>query len=223
MKIQFETIWKRAVAQKGSEEAVENLLPDPLRASDLASQPDRYFLSEITKSVFKAGFVWSVIDQKWPAFEDAFFKFDVPTCIYLSPEDIDNLCCDERIVRNRQKILTVPKNAQMVQEISEEYGGFGTWLGQWPGEDFVGLLDYFKRNGSRMGGNSCQYFLRFVGKDGYILTDDVIRALIRLSVIDKSPTSRADKQRVQDAFNQLSIQSGLGLTKLSRLLALSVG
>lgn len=220
----FKTIFERAADRKGGQLALKTSLPTNIKTSkQLAKVPDDRYLAEITKSIFKAGFVWKVIDNKWPAFEQAFWGFDIQTCLHMSPEDEDKLCTDERIVRNRQKILTVPRNAGMIAEITKQHGSFGRFLGAWPSEDFVGLLDYFKKNGERMGGNSCQYFLRFVGKDGFLLTPDVIRALINAGVIDKAPTAKAAKRAVQDAFNQWREETGLNLAQISRVLALSIG
>ena len=220
----FKTVFNRAIKHQGSEQALKAQLPEGIKsAGALTAVGDDRYLSEITKSVFKAGFVWRVIDNKWPDFERAFHNFDVPTCQFISPEEEDRLCDDPSIVRNRQKILTVKGNAAMVADIAASHGSFGKFLAHWPDQDYIGLLDYFKKHGERMGGNSCQYFLRFVGKDGFLLTQDVIRALINAGVVDKAPASKAARQAVQQGFNQWQQESGLKLAELSRVLALSIG
>ena len=220
----FKKIHDQAIKHCGGVKALEERLPDGIKTPrQLAAVKDDRYLAEITKSIFKAGFVWRVIDNKWPNFENAFWQFDVQTCLHMSPEDEDRLCSDEGIVRNRQKILTVPRNAAMVAAVSAEYGSFGKFLGDWPDEDYVGLLDYLKKHGDRMGGNSCQYFLRFVGKDGFLLTRDVNRALINAGVIDKPATSKSARQSVQQAFNLWREETGMNLAALSRVLALSIG
>ena len=218
----FSNIWQRAADRKGGEQALRALLPQPLPAlEELMTRSDAFFLGEMTKAIFKAGFVWRVIDKKWSSFEKAFWGFDVPTCMHLSEEDIDGLCRDESIVRNRQKIVTVPKNAMMIMDIQQNHGSFANWLAQWPVDDFFGLLDYLKKHGSRLGGNSCQYFLRFAGKDGFMLTNDVLAALNQAGVVDRSPGSKADKLRVQQAYNLWCEQSGLSMAEVNRVLALS--
>lgn len=222
--IPFAGIYAQAVANKGSEKALKALLPAGIKsARQLANTGDDRYLSAITRSVFKAGFVWRVIENKWPDFEEAFQHFDVETCRHFSAEDEDRLCQDQRIVRNRQKILTVRQNANMIADIAAQHRSFGRFIGKWPDDDYIGLLDYFKRHGARMGGNSCQYFLRAIGKDGFLLTDDVGRALIDAGVIDKGPTSKLERQKVQAAFNQWRIESGLNFAAMSRTLAISVG
>jgi 3-methyladenine DNA glycosylase Tag len=220
----FKKIYVRAVNHQGSEKELRAQLPNGIKnAKALAAVGDDRYLSEITKSVFKAGFVWRVIDNKWPDFERAFWNFDVPTCQFISPEAEDKLCDNPSIVRNRQKILTVKGNAAMVADIAENHGSFGEFLADWPDNDYIGLLDYFKKHGQRMGGNSCQYFLRFVGKDGFLLTQDVTRALINAGVVDKAPTSKGARQAVQQGFNQWRDESGFNLAEMSRVLALSIG
>ena len=45
----------------------------------------------MTRAIFKAGFVWKVIDAKWAGFEAAFWSFDVDRCRGMSPDDEDAL------------------------------------------------------------------------------------------------------------------------------------
>jgi 3-methyladenine DNA glycosylase Tag len=219
----FEEIYQRAAARKGGEAALRELLPTGLKsAEELADLPDDRYLAEMTKAIFKAGFVWKVIDQKWSGFEEAFWGFDVARCCYMSPDDEEALCRDPRIIRNRQKILTVPRNAVMITELAREHGSFGRFLGDWPAEDFVGLLELLAKRGARLGGMTAQYFLRYVGKDGFALSRDGVHALIEAGVIDKSPTSKSARQKVQQAYNVWRAESGLGLAAISRILALSI-
>lgn len=219
----FQQIYQRAADRKGGEEALRELLPDSIKSPQkLAEISDDRLLSEMTKAIFKAGFVWKIIDKKWPGFEEAFWGFDVGRCAYLSPDDEDALCADTRIIRNRQKILTVPHNAVMISEVRKEHGSFARFISDWPGEDFIGLLDYLGKHGSRLGGMTAQYFLRFIGKDGFVLSRDGVYALIEAGIIDKSPTSKAGRQKVQQAYNQWQQETGLGLADISRILGLSI-
>jgi len=219
----FKTILNRAADRKGGLAALKSLLPNSIRTADeLAVIPDDRWLAEMTKAIFKAGFVWKVIDTKWPGFEEAFWGFDVSRCAGLSPEDEERLCRDERIVRNRQKILTVPHNAVLVIETSKQYGGFGNFVANWPEDDYIGLLDFLGRNGARLGGLTAQYFLRFMGKDGFVFSRDGVAALIEAGVIDKQPTGKGDRQKVQQAYNRWREESGYGLAEISRILALSI-
>ena len=51
---------------------------------------------------------------------------------------------------------------------------------------------------------------------------DGVAALIEAGVIDKQPTGKADRRKVQEAYNSWREESGYGLAALSRILALSI-
>lgn len=219
----FNTIYQRAVERKGGEDALLALLPTDIKSStELAEIPDHRYLSEMTKAIFKAGFVWKIIDNKWSGFEEAFWGFDIGRCSFMSPEDEDALCSDQRIIRNRQKILTVPHNAVMINEIAKQHGSFARFIADWPSDDFIGLLDYLSKHGSRLDGMTCQYFLRFIGKDGFVLSRDGVHALIQAGIIEKSPNSKAARRKIQQAYNRWHQESNFGLAQISRILGLSI-
>ncbi|WP_298451005.1 DNA-3-methyladenine glycosylase I [uncultured Marinobacter sp.] len=220
--MEFSELYQQAVARKGGEEAVKALLPPlPKRARLMEVGDDRY-LSEITRCIFKAGFVWRVIENKWPSFEAAFEGFVPAYWQQVPPEVLERLAEDTRVVRNMQKIRTVPENARMIMEVAQDYGSFGQFLAEWPSEDQVGLLMYLKRNGARLGGNTAQYFLRRVGWDGFILSRDVVTALTRADILDASPTSKKGLAQAQDAFNQWHQETGLPISHLSRIVSFTV-
>jgi len=219
----FAEIFARAAARKGGESTVRDQLPSGLRsAEELAALPEDRYLAEMTRAIFKAGFVWKVIEAKWPGFEEAFWGFDIDRCHGLSPDDEDALCRDERIIRNRQKILTVAQNAGLIAGLRPQYGSIGTFVADWPAEDYFGLLDYFRQHGARLGGLTCQYFLRSVGVDGFVLSRDGTWALIDAGVVDKPPSSKGDMRKVQQAYNLWREESGYGFAAISRILALSI-
>ena len=98
------------------------------------------------------------------------------------------------------------------------------FIADWPSDDIIGLWQYLKKHGSRLGGNTGQYFLRFVGKDSFILSRDVCTALRAEGLIDSpKPTALKELKKAQAAFNQLQQESGRSLAELSMLLALSLG
>ena len=219
----FSEIEALAIRHHGSREAIAEKLTRPKTADELRAIPDDRWLSSMTQAVFSAGFVWKVIQAKWEGFEAAFDGFDPGKVALYSDDDIARLVSDERIVRNGQKITATVKNAQFVQEIASEHGGFGAFLADWPASDQTGLLEVFAKRASRLGGSTGQYFLRFSGWDAFIVSGDVIKALIREGVIDKPPTSKGAMAKVQAAFNHWMEESGRSQSEISRMLALSVG
>lgn len=220
----FKAIYERAIKRKGGKAAMEALLTNNIVGNQaLIETPNDRYLSAMTNAIFKAGFVWRVVDNKWPAFETAFFKFDISRCAYMTPEEQATIAHNASIIRNNIKIKTVQHNAQMIVETAQQHdGSFGRFIAQWPTEDYVGLLKYLRQHGSRLGGTSCQYFLRKMGKDGFILGRDGVAALIGAGVIDKAPTSKSAMNQVQLAFNQWQHETGFEFAKLSQILALSI-
>ncbi len=222
--VSFKTIRARAEKRKGGPKALERLLPKKPNASALAKLSDDRILSEMTQRVFSAGFAWSVIENKWPGFEDAFLGFEPAKLTFQPDEFWDRLMSDTRIVRNGAKILSVRENAAFVQAIAGEHGSFGRFLAKWPSSDEIGLLDLLAKRGSRLGGNTGQMFLRFVGWDGFVTSQDVVACLrdAGLDIADEVK-SKGDLAKVQAQFNAWAEETGLPYTQLSRICAMSVG
>ena len=222
--ISFKTIRARAAKRKGGDEALAMLLPKVADQKALARLTNDRVLAEMAKRIFSAGFVWSVIEKKWPDFEAAFLGFEPPRLLLQPDEFWEALAGDKRIVRHPQKIMAVRGNAQFVADIAREHGSFGKFLAQWPAGDQVGLLDLLGKRGVRLGGRTGQYFLRFIGKDCFVTSADVVACLRDAGLdISESPTSKKDLRKIQDAFNAWSQETGLPLTHLSRICAMSIG
>lgn len=220
----FKTIRARAEKRKGGAKALEKLLPPKPDVKALAKIGDDRVLAEMTKRVFSAGFAWSVIEAKWPGFEDAFLKFK-PGKLLIQPDDYwDGLLKDQRIVRNGAKIMSVRDNAKFVADIAKEHGSFGKMLSKWTPSDEIGLLEMMTKRGSRLGGNTGQMLLRFLGWDGFVTSKDVV-ACLRESGLDiaETPTSKKDLAKIQAQFNAWHEETGLPYIHLSRICALSAG
>lgn len=220
--IQFSDFYQRARERKGGDSAIADHLPEVATASEHISRSDDRYLSDLTRCVFRAGFVWRIIDNKWAGFEEAFSGFVPRYWQQAPPERLEALASDARVVRNMQKISTVPRNARMIVEASESHGSFGKFLAEWPSSDQVGLLLWLKKNGARLGGATAQYFLRRQGWDGFILSLDVVTALTNHNLMDASPTSKKGLEQAQAAFNQWHEETGLPYSHLSRILSFTL-
>lgn len=218
----FNELYGLALARKGGERALAKLLTKPKSAAALARIPDDRWLSGMTMRVFQAGFVWRIVEQKWPDFERAFNGFDVAATAYLSDEAIESMLGDSGIIRHHKKLLATRDNAMFLLDLAAEYGTAANYFANFDSARYIDLLDDLKRRANRMGGTSAQYFLRHMGKDSFILSDDVIAALMRERVIDRNPASRRDREAVQAAFNLWRNQSGRSLTEISQVLALGI-
>src|ERR1700754_3527733 len=214
----FRKIRARADKRKGGADALKRLLPPKPDLKALARLGNDRILAEMTKRVFSAGFAWSVIEAKWPGFEEAFLAFE-PGRLALQPEEFwDGLVKDTRIVRNAAKIMSVPHNASFVTDVSQEHGSFGKFLAGWPSSDEVGLLELLAKRGNRLGGNTGQMLLRFLGWDGFVTSRDVVACLREAGVdVAETVTSKRDLTQVQAQFNAWAEETGLPYVQISRI------
>lgn len=217
----FTYFYEQAVKRHGKP-LVQQRLPKVATAEQLVARSDNDYLAEVTRCVFRAGFAWQVIERKWAGFEEAFAGFLPLYWQQVPPERLDALAQDERIVRNPQKIATVPVNARMLVDIAERHGSFGQFLANWPSAEQHLLLAYLKQHGARLGGTAAQHVLRRVGWDGYILTPDNLTALKNHRLLDASPYSKRGAAQIQHWFNQWHEATGLPYSHLSRILSMSI-
>ena len=207
----------------GSAAELEAHLPVPNTPAQLRKISDDRYLSTLALRVFRAGLKHSVVDAKWPAFEEVFFKFDPEKVVLMSAEHLERLMQDARIIRHLGKLKSVPRNAQFILDEEKERGSFGALIADWPVTDIVGLWTYLKKRGHQLGGLSAPRFLRMVGKDTFVPSYDVVAALNAQKIVDKVPTSLRDLAIVQDTFNQWHEQSGgRAMSQISMMLAYTV-
>jgi len=206
----------------GSAAELEARLPQARSAEELRAVGDDRYLSLLSLRVFRAGLKHSLVDAKWPAFEEVFFAFAPHKVVLMGEEHLERLMQDERLIRHLAKLKSVPRNAQFVLDVAREHGSFGAWLADWPASDITGLWRYLAKHGCQLGGLSAPRFLRMAGKDTFIPTDDVVAALKAQGIVDKAPTSQRDLAAVQAAFNEWQEQSGRSLCQLSMMLAWTV-
>lgn len=219
----FNDIWTRACERKGGPETVKSLLPQTLTADGIREYSNAILLSALSKQVFQSGFVWRVVVNKWSAYEKAFFDFEPMKVLMLSPEQIQQRAIDPGLIRHQKKTQAIVDNAYMIQRISEEYGSFAEFIAQWPTDDITGLWQSLKKRGTRLGGNTGPYFLRTIGKDTFLLTQDVQAYLTGHKVVDAGFTSQTALRQSQVAFNHWQQESGMSLAHISRIISLGVG
>lgn len=201
---------------------LEARLPQPRSAEALRALGDDRYLSLIALRVFRAGLKHSLVDAKWPAFEEAFFAFDPHKVVLMGAEHLERLMQDSRLIRHLGKLKSVPRNAQFILDVARDRGSFGQLIADWPSSDIVGLWKYLAKHGSQLGGLSAPRLLRMMGKDTFIPTDDLVAALKAQGIVDKAPTSQKELAAVQAAFNQWQAESGRPLCQLSVMLAHTV-
>ncbi|PYG28274.1 DNA-3-methyladenine glycosylase I [Pelagimonas varians] len=219
----FDEILSIAADRKGGQSAVLGGIATPKTPDQLAAIPDDRWLAAMARGIFQAGISWKVVENKWPDIEEAFHGFDVARVAFMPEDWFYELIEDKRIVRSPPKVRAIQENAAFIQTVAQTHGSFGRKIGDWPAEDFQGLLDWLQKDGARLGGGTGSYLLRSMGKESYILSADVVARLVAEGVVDKAPTSKKAKAAVKQAFNTWAAQSGRTLTEISRVLAQSIG
>ena len=218
----FTEIEARTVERLGGLDALQARLPTPKDAAQLKAEPDDRYLSLMAFRIFSAGLKHSMVRGKWPAFEEVFNGFVPERVRTMHDEALEALMRDTRIIRHWGKIRSVPANAAAMCEIAEETGGFGAWLADWPGNDTVGLWQALGKRFTQLGGNSGPMFLRMAGKDTFVPTPAVLKALAHWGLYEGTGKGKREQHKLQAAFNELASESGQPLCRISMTLAASV-
>lgn len=217
----FEDIFQRAALRHGGVEALEGKLSQPLSADEITTIADDRWLSAFSQKIFQSGINWQVVRNKWPGFEEVFFGFDIEKMLLLPDEIWEEKAKDTRIIRNFGKVMTIRDNALMMQEIQQQHGSFSRFVAQWPTSDIVGLWQYLKKHGKRLGGNTGPYTLRAMGKDTFILSRDVEGYLRHHNLLTTGKDTQSALKDCQTAFNHWHEASGRPLCQISQCIALS--
>jgi 3-methyladenine DNA glycosylase Tag len=219
----FDLILARATQRKGGAAALAQLMPLVKTPAQLKKVADSDYLAAMSKKIFQSGFVWRVVENKWPGFEQVLWGFEPQKLALASDEQIEKMATDKRIIRNLIKVKAVRENAYFIQSLNKKQSSFAELIADWPVEEITQLWLYLKKHGSRLGGNTGPYFLRAIGKDTFLMTRDVVGYLVAHGIVDKAPTSQRDLKAVQAAFNQWHQQSGRSMAEISRIISCSTG
>nr|MCU0789507.1 DNA-3-methyladenine glycosylase I [Nitratireductor sp.] len=153
-KAEIDAVLKASVPVKESGARSLSRYSPPLTEEALAAIPDDRWLSAATKAVFCAGFNWKVVENKWEGFEEAFEGFDLGRWVMSDDDDLAALLADKRVIRNGQKLASVPRNARFFAGLSRENRGVGRYVAGWPVTNQTGLMSALERGGDRLGGNT---------------------------------------------------------------------
>ena len=74
------------------------------------------------------GLSWQIIMHKRAAYLTAFHGFIIYECAAMTDAELEALRSNPGIIRNKNKIYSVRKNAQIVQKIQKEFGSFDAYL-----------------------------------------------------------------------------------------------
>lgn len=94
------------------------------------SHDSRHLFEMLILEGAQAGLSWITILRKREAYRQAFADFNVETVARYGTQDIESLCKEPTIVRNRAKIQAAIGNARAWLSLYEQYGDVATWLWQ---------------------------------------------------------------------------------------------
>jgi DNA-3-methyladenine glycosylase I len=120
------------------------------------------YFEVMTKAVFQSGMSWSVIEGKWDGFREAFQEFDPSAVARFTPDDVDRLLQDTRVVRNRRKVEATVDNALEMEALDREHDGFRKYLRSHG--SFDETVADLKRHFRFLGDTGAYYFLHVVGE-----------------------------------------------------------
>jgi DNA-3-methyladenine glycosylase I len=76
----------------------------------------------------QAGLSWLTILKRREGYRNAFAGFDVQQVAKFDAQKVEELMLDAGIIRNRLKIASTIKNAQVFIEIQKEFGSFSNYI-----------------------------------------------------------------------------------------------
>ena len=89
---------------------------------------DAGYLEAATRIIFMGGLNRQVVDGKWAGFRQVFANFDLTAVARLTPDDVDRIAQDDRVIKYRAKLLAVVTNARAMAAIAAEHGTFAAYV-----------------------------------------------------------------------------------------------
>ncbi len=103
------------------------------------SHDDRYIFEMLCLEGQSVGLSWRTIINKREEYKKAFFNFDIEKCASLSDGYLNSLLENPGLIRNKNKIYSVRKNAAAVRKIINTYGSLDAYVWSYTdGEQIVG-------------------------------------------------------------------------------------
>lgn len=94
---------------------------------------DRKLFEFMVLDAFQAGLSWAIVLNKRDGFRRAFADFEPTKIARFNSRSVERLVKDERIIRNRQKIVATIGNANRFLDIQEEFETFDAYIWQFVG------------------------------------------------------------------------------------------
>lgn len=92
------------------------------------SHDDRHIFEMLCLEGQSVGLSWRTIINKREDYKKTFFNFDIDKCAALSDDYLNKQLENSKLIRNKNKIFSIRKNALAVQKIIKEYGSFDSYV-----------------------------------------------------------------------------------------------
>jgi DNA-3-methyladenine glycosylase I len=125
---------------------------------------DGYF-EQMTMAIFRSGFSWRVIRDKWPNFQRAFDGFSVERVAAYDERDVERLLGDAGIVRNGRKIEAAIRNARVIRNLAAQHGSFFDYLRTMDGSDYSSRREALRKQFHHLGPTGVFVFLYSVAEE----------------------------------------------------------
>jgi 3-methyladenine DNA glycosylase Tag len=136
----------------------EHRAPEKIQPTSLAD-----YLEVMSKAVFQTGISWRVVENKWPGIREAFHAFDAGAIASLTPEELDAITADPRVIRNRRKIEAIVENANAMLGLERQHGTFRSYLRSHGG--FEETVKDMRKRFKFLGDMGAYYFLWVVDEE----------------------------------------------------------
>ncbi|PWU16259.1 MAG: DNA-3-methyladenine glycosylase I [Chlamydiae bacterium] len=89
---------------------------------------DQYLFEMLILEGAQAGLSWETILKRREGYRRAFHHFNPAKVALMSDSELETLCQNPEIIRNRLKIYATRQNAQVFLKIQEEFGSFDCYV-----------------------------------------------------------------------------------------------
>ena len=126
---------------------------------------DNALFEVMSLQVFQAGLTWKMILSKRDGFRSAFQDWDIQKVAVLGLPQIEQLCQNRDIIRNRLKIEGTIQNALTILSIQSEHDSFCNWFyNVLPGTDYPTLWKILHSRFKFMGPEISRMWLMAAGR-----------------------------------------------------------
>ncbi|MBL8639019.1 MAG: DNA-3-methyladenine glycosylase I [Alphaproteobacteria bacterium] len=104
---------------------------------------DRKLFEMLSLEGAQAGLSWETILKRREHYRAAFFDFDVVRVAAMTDGELEAILKNPNVIRNRLKIFSVRKNAQIYLQIQQEFGSFARYL--WAHTNHQPIINQWKK------------------------------------------------------------------------------